>query len=68
MMPRPAVAARPAPAGQDGAREHGRGCARLVFPNLVMNVATTDATVTDNQMTAVIHDDLAARNLAPGRH
>ena len=49
-------------------REHARGCAHLVFPNLVTNVATTDATVTDNQMTAAIYDDLAARNLAPGRH
>jgi Transposase DDE domain len=31
-------------------------------------VATTGATVTGNQMTGVIHDDLAAKNLAPGRH
>ena len=31
-------------------------------------MATTDATVTDNQMTSVIHDDLAGKNLAPGRH
>jgi len=31
-------------------------------------VATTDATVTDNQMTGAIHDDLAGTNLAPGRH
>jgi len=31
-------------------------------------VATTDATVTDNQMTGAIHDDLAGKNLAPGRH
>jgi transposase len=51
-----------------GAREHATGCAHLVFPNLITHVATTDATVTDNQMTAVIHDDLAAKNLAPGRH
>jgi hypothetical protein len=51
-----------------GAREHGKGCAHLVFPNLITHVATTDATVTDNQMTAVIHDDLAAKTLAPGRH
>ncbi len=49
-------------------REHGKGCARLVFPNLITNVATTDATVTDNQMTEPVHDTLAARNLAPGRH
>ena len=49
-------------------REHGKGCAQLVFPNLITNVATTDATVTDNQMTEPVHDALAARNLAPGRH
>ena len=57
------------PAG-DGARdrEHGQGCAHLVFPNLITNVATTDATVTDNQMTEAVQDALAARNLAPGRH
>jgi transposase len=51
-----------------GSREHDKGCAQAVFPNLITNVATTDATVTDNQMTGAIHDDLAARNLAPGRH
>jgi Transposase DDE domain len=39
-----------------------------VFPNLITHVATTDATVTDNQMTGAIHDDLAEKNLAPGRH
>ena len=49
-------------------REHGKGCAHLVFPNLITNVATTDATVTDNQMTGAIDDELAAKNLAPGRH
>ena len=65
----PPCSCRPASAaGQDGAREHGKGCAHLVFPNLITSVATTDATVTDNQMTAAIHDDLAAKNLAPGRH
>ena len=31
-------------------------------------MATTDATVTDNQMTEPVHGALAARNLAPGRH
>ena len=36
-----------------------------MFPNLITNVATTDATVTDNQMTGAIHDDLAGKNLAP---
>ena len=39
-----------------------------MFPNLITYVATTDATVTDNQMTGAIHDDLAGKNLAPGRH
>jgi transposase len=53
--------------GHDGG-EHGKGCAHLVFPNLVTHVATTDATVTDNQMTEVIHAGLAGKNLAPGRH
>jgi hypothetical protein len=51
-----------------GGREHDRDCARLVFPNLITHVATTDATVTDNQMTAAIDDDLAGKTLAPGRH
>ncbi|MGH7736028.1 MAG: transposase, partial [Gemmatimonadales bacterium] len=70
----------PAAAGQPGAdaagaggchaagREHDKGCAQLVFPNLITNVATTDATVTDNQMTGAIGDDLAAKNLTPRRH
>jgi len=49
-------------------REHGKGCAHLVFPNLITHVATTDATVTGNQMTGAIHDSLAEKNLAPGRH
>jgi hypothetical protein len=38
------------------------------FPNLITHVATTDATVTDNQMTGPIHDQLAGKALAPGRH
>ena len=67
----PACSCRPgadgARAGADG-REHDTGCAQLAFPNLITHVATTDATVTDNQMTTVIHDDLAGKDLAPGRH
>jgi hypothetical protein len=39
-----------------------------VFPNLITTVATTDATVTGNQMTEPVHHALATRNLAPGRH
>ena len=72
---RPAPAATPrqasparTPGGGHADREHDKGCAQLVFPNLITNVATTDATVTDNQMTGAIHDDLAGKNLAPGRH
>jgi transposase len=50
-----------------GARGHDAGCAHLVFPNLITHVATTAATVADNQMTGVINDGLAAKDLAPGR-
>jgi transposase len=66
----PAAARQHAPEGgrHANAREHDKGCAHLVFPNLITSVATTDATVTDNQMTGAIHDDLAEKNLAPGRH
>ncbi len=39
-----------------------------MFPNLITHVATTDATVTDNQMTTAIHGELAGKDLAPGRH
>jgi hypothetical protein len=60
---RPGTGAQPAVGGG-----HDRDCARLVFPNLITHVTTTDATVTDNQMTGVIHGELAGRDLAPGRH
>jgi transposase len=56
------------PAADGTGREHDKGCAHLVFPNLITGVATTDATVTDNQMTGAIHAGLAGKNLAPGRH
>src|SRR5260370_22171710 len=62
-----AAAGQPA-AGSAAAGTHDKDCARLVFPNLITNVATTDATVTDNQMTEPVHDALAARNLAPAPH
>jgi transposase len=71
---RPAGARQPAAGGAGtgghghAGREHDKDCAHLVFPNLITSVATTDATVTDNQMTGVIHDDLAGKNLPPGRH
>ena len=65
----PDAAARP-PAGgaAAGGREHGKACAQMVFPNLITGVATTGATVTDSQMTGVIHDELTGKGLAPGRH
>jgi hypothetical protein len=49
-------------------RGHDKDCAHLAFPNLITHVATTDATVTGNQMTSAIDDELAGKNLAPGRH
>jgi transposase len=52
-------------AGDSG---HEHGCASLVFPNLITHVATTDATVTDQEMTMPVCDELAERNLAPARH
>jgi hypothetical protein len=45
-----------------------KGCTAAAFPNLITDVATTPATVTDNAMTSVIGDHLAARELAPARH
>jgi hypothetical protein len=69
---RATAAARPAAegavAGGRGGSGHDKACTHLVFPNLITHVATTDATVTDNQMTGAIHDDLAGTDLAPGRH
>ena len=65
---RPALQLPPGQRGGPGrAREHGRGCARLVFRTWSLTWPPP-MPMTDNQMTAVIHDDLAARNLAPGRH
>ena len=54
--------------GQTGRGGHDTACAAAAFPNLITHVVTTDATVTDNQMTPVIHDELAGKALAPGRH
>ncbi len=61
----PPCSCRPARAQE---HEHDQGCAHLVFPNLITHVATTDATVTDNQMTGPLHGELARKNLAPARH
>jgi transposase len=54
--------------GGAGRRGHGEDCAAPAFPNLITHVATTDATVTDNQMTRPVDDDLAGKGLTPGRH
>jgi transposase len=56
------------PDGAPGGGGHGGNCAQATFPNLITHVATTDATVTDNRMTGPVHEALAAKNLAPGRH
>jgi len=47
---------------------HARGCASQVFPNLITCAETTAATVPDAQMTTVIDDKLAGKDLAPARH
>jgi len=54
--------------GGTGRRRHDEDCVAPAFPNLITHVATTDATVTDNQMTGAIDDELAGKDLAPGRH
>ncbi|MGH3301918.1 MAG: transposase, partial [Streptosporangiaceae bacterium] len=41
---------------------------RPAAPNLITNVATTEASVPDVAMTAPIHDQLAAVGLLPGEH
>jgi transposase len=50
-----------APAPEPGVR-------RLDPPNIITNVASTDATVPDVAMTAPVHDMLAARALTPAEH
>jgi hypothetical protein len=54
--------------GGTGRGGHDKACTAPALPNLITHVATTDATVTDNQMTGVIDDALAGKDLAPGRH
>jgi hypothetical protein len=55
------------PSARTGADEPAQDAQRQP-PNLITNVATTDATVTDAAMTAAIHQQLAARGLAPAEH
>lgn len=44
------------------------GPAEVMPPNLITNVATTDASVADAAMTEPIHHDLARRGLLPAEH
>jgi transposase len=41
---------------------------RPAVPNLITNVATTPAPVTDHEMTGPVHDQLDARGVLPGEH
>jgi transposase len=41
---------------------------RPAVPNLITNVATTPAPVTDHEMTGPVHDSLQARQVTPGEH
>jgi transposase len=52
-----------------GERENGRrGQAAIPPPNLITNVATTDATVPDVAMTEKVHQHLQQRGLLPREH
>lgn len=53
----------------DGYKVHlTETCGERDVPNLVTNVATTVATVTDSAMNEEIHTSLAARNCLPAEH
>jgi transposase len=54
----------PTPAGEPA----GGDAAAAERPNLIIGVATTDATVPDARMTEPIHAELARRGLLPGEH
>jgi IS5 family transposase len=46
----------------------GDGARPELLPNIITNVATTDASVPDNAMTTPIHEGLARRKLLPDQH
>lgn len=46
----------------------GTGAGRGEHPNLITNVVTTPATVTDTAMTTTIHQQLADKGLTPAEH
>jgi transposase len=54
--------------GRIGYKAHLTETCEPDAPHLITHVATTDATVEDSQLTATIHDDLAARDLLPAEH
>jgi len=57
------------PAGASpAAGEATAGVPAVQRPNLIIGVATTDATVPDARMTEPIHAELARRHLLPGEH
>ncbi|WP_078539204.1 IS1182 family transposase [Streptomyces sp. GBA 94-10 4N24] len=52
----------------DGYKTHLTETCEPDTPNLITNVATTDATVPDSVMAGPIHTSLAARDCLPGEH
>lgn len=52
----------------DGYKVHLTETCEPDTPNLITNVATTVATVSDRSMAETIHTQLAARDAAPGEH
>ncbi|WP_274559851.1 IS1182 family transposase [Streptomyces spiramyceticus] len=52
----------------DGYKVHLTETCEPDTPNLITNVATTTATVSDRTMAETIHTQLAARDCAPGEH
>jgi len=63
----PAADGHPSPGRADPAADEPTHHDRRP-PNLITNVATTDACVADAAMTAAIHQQVAARGLAPQEH
>ena len=54
--------------GWTGYKVHLTEACEPDLPHLVTNVETTDATTGDAEMTAVVHQRLGGRGLAPGEH
>ncbi|MGI8306240.1 IS1182 family transposase [Saccharopolyspora hattusasensis] len=57
-----------APAPTEPAEDAGCRCPAAQKPNLITNVATTDATVSDSTMLEPIHQALRKRDLLPDEH